>query len=209
VGRTENTVGHGADLPCSDPGSIAHGARTLARDVVEYSTEGAQACPACLKGDVGYRLVGVTKQRGCTLDTTCEQVAVRWDTKGFLERSSEVGLGDVAHLRQALHGPGLVRGGVHPIFGAQQAPQKLGILAEGIFGHLRSTESAGYRTDSHKIYKSILRGKRQKIGRYQRFRDPDRGRFGPRRPPDRTEVFPVREANRIAGTRVTGAHNRT
>src|SRR6202011_501431 len=139
----ENTVGHAAEFPRRGPHALPHRAGTFAGNVTEYSTEGAQARPACLEGDLGDRQIGVTEQRGRTLDTSREQVPVRWNTEGFLERSSEMGSGDVAHPRQPPHGPGLMRGRVHPILRAQQTPQKLGILACGTFTHAAGGRFAG------------------------------------------------------------------
>ncbi len=62
-----------------------------------------------------------------------EQVAVRRDAEGLLEGSREVGLGDAAHARQPPDRPLLVRGGVHPVLGAQQAAQQRRILAGALW----------------------------------------------------------------------------
>jgi hypothetical protein len=40
----------------------------------------------------------------------------------------EMRRGDAADAREPLHGPGLVRSGIHAIFRAQQAAQQLGVL---------------------------------------------------------------------------------
>src|SRR6187549_27527 len=58
---------------------------------------------------------------------------MRRDAEGLLERSREVRGGDMAYARQPMHGPGLVRGGIHPILRAQQAAQELRVLACRIF----------------------------------------------------------------------------
>ena len=55
--------------------------------------------PVC-EGDLGDGQVGVAQQRRRPLDAPREQVAVRRDAEGLLERSREVGLGDAAHARQ-------------------------------------------------------------------------------------------------------------
>ena len=63
------------------------------------------------------------------LDAPREQVPVRRDAEGLLERPREVSRRDAADARQPPYGPVLVRGGVHPVFRAQQAAQQLGVLA--------------------------------------------------------------------------------
>lgn len=52
-----------------------------------------------------------------------------------------MGLGDAAHARQPPDGPLLVRGGVHPVLRAQQAPQQLGVLAHAS-SYLRTLPAA-------------------------------------------------------------------
>ena len=58
---------------------------------------------------------------------------MRRNAEGLLERPREVGLGDLAHLRQAVNGPVLVRGGIHAVFRAQEAAQQCGGLG-GVAG---------------------------------------------------------------------------
>ena len=65
----ENTVGHAAEFPSRGACAVPHRAGTLAGNVTEYATEGSQARPARLEGDIGDRQIGVTKQRGGTLDS--------------------------------------------------------------------------------------------------------------------------------------------
>lgn len=60
---------------------------------------------------------------------------MRRDPEGLLERSGEVGFGDVAHPRQPPDRPRLVRGGVHPVLGPKQASQQLGVLVGGTSAH--------------------------------------------------------------------------
>jgi hypothetical protein len=56
---------------------------------------------------------------------------MRWNPEGLLERAREVGCGDAAHARQAMHWPLFMRGRVHPVFGPEQAAQQLWVLELG------------------------------------------------------------------------------
>jgi hypothetical protein len=103
-------------------------AGALAGDVPEDAPERAQTVPAGLEGDLGDGKIGVAQQRRGPLEPAGEQVAVRRQAEGLLERPREVRLGDAAHPRQPPHGPGLVRGAVHAVLRAQQAAQQLGVL---------------------------------------------------------------------------------
>ena len=125
----ENACGHAAELVRRGPLARPDRARALAGDVAEGAPERAQALPACVKGDLGDGQVGLAEQRLGPLDAPRQEVPVRRDAEGLLERSREVGLGDAAHARKPPDGPLLVRGGVHPVLRAQQAAQQLGILA--------------------------------------------------------------------------------
>ena len=109
--------------------ALAERGRALAGDVAEGAPERAQAAPARVEGDLGDGQVGVAQQGHRPLDAPREQVPVRRKAEGLFERAREVGLGDAAHARQPPDGPVLVRGGVHPVLRAQQAPQQLGVLA--------------------------------------------------------------------------------
>jgi hypothetical protein len=79
--------------------------RALAGDVAEGAPERPQAVPAGLERDRGDGQVRVAEERPGPLDSTREQVPVRRDAEGLLERSREVGLGDAAHARQPPDGP--------------------------------------------------------------------------------------------------------
>jgi len=128
VGRAQEARGNAAEPIRGGP--LARSDRTgiLAGDVPERPPERAEACPSGLEGDLGDGEVGVAEQRLCPFDAPREQVPMRWDAEGLLERSGEVGLGHPAHAGEPPDWPLLVRGGVHPVLGAQQAAQQLGIL---------------------------------------------------------------------------------
>jgi hypothetical protein len=51
--------------------------------------------------------------------------------EGFLELAGEVAGGNVAHFSQAFDGPFLVGGGVHAVFGTQEAAEEVGVLGVG------------------------------------------------------------------------------
>ena len=104
-------------------------ARALAGNVAEGAPERAQTFPAGAKCDIGDGQIGVAEQRHRSLDAPREQIPMRRSAKGLLERSGEVRFGNTAHARQSLHGPVLMRGGVHPVLRSQQATQQLGVLA--------------------------------------------------------------------------------
>lgn len=117
--RAHVAPGHAAQLVRRPPLTCPDRARALTGDVTKGAPEGAEALPARLKSDLGDREVGVPKQRRRPLDAPREQVPVRRDAEGLLEGTREVGLGDTAHPRQSPDRPLLVRGGVHPVLGAQ------------------------------------------------------------------------------------------
>src|SRR5262245_34528938 len=106
--------------------TLSDRARVLAGDVAEGAAEGAETAPAGFERDVGDRPIRVAQQRGGSLDTAREQVTVRRQAECLLEGAREVRLGYAAHLREAAHGPLLVRGAVHAVLRAQQAAQQLG-----------------------------------------------------------------------------------
>ena len=124
-------VAGGYAIECMRSGFLAcpQFPRALAGDVAENAPEGSQAFPSRLERDVGDGHIGVTQQRLGSLDSPREQVAVRRQAERILEGAREVSPGDAAHARQPLDRPVLVRGDVHAIFRAQQASEKLRILA--------------------------------------------------------------------------------
>ena len=91
----DDAGGHAAELVRRGLLARPERARALAGDVAEGAPERAEALPARLEGDLGDGQVGVAEQRRRPLDAPREQVAVRRDAEGLLERSREVGLGDV------------------------------------------------------------------------------------------------------------------
>jgi hypothetical protein len=127
--------------------ALADDPGTLAGNVAKRAAEGAEALPTGLERDVGDRQIGVAKQRRGFLDAPREQIAMRRHTEGFLELPREVGFGDAAHLREPIHRPGLVRGGIHSVLCAQQAAEELGILGGEVLAHpVISSLSAPLRT---------------------------------------------------------------
>ena len=148
MSRAEEADGHVFELVRSGLLARPELTRALAGDVAERAPERAQAAPARLEGDLRDGQVGVAEQRRGPLDSPREQVPVRRDAEGLLEGPREVGLGDAAHARQPPDGPLLVRGGVHAVLRAQQAPQQLGVLAHAsstVF--LRTPVRAGLAVD--------------------------------------------------------------
>jgi hypothetical protein len=103
-------------------------ARTLACYVPKDASERSEAVPASLERDLGHRQVGVPQERLCPFDAARQQIAVRRNSEGILERSGKVRLGSPAHPREALDRPFLMRCGVHRVFRAQQAAQQLRVL---------------------------------------------------------------------------------
>ena len=128
---TQHAGGHVAEFVRHGLFTCPDCAGTLARNVAERAAERTQASPTRLKGDLGDGQVGLAKQRRRALDPPREQVPVRRDTEGLLERSCEMSLGHAAHARQPIDGPLFMRSGVHPILCAQQAAQQLRVLACG------------------------------------------------------------------------------
>ena len=110
------------------PRAAPNRARALAGHVSERAPEGAEAPPSRAESDVGDRQIRVTEQRRRALDAPREQVAMRRHAERLLERSGEVGLGDVAHTSQAGDGPGLVGGRVHAVPGAEETAEEVGVL---------------------------------------------------------------------------------
>src|SRR3954452_21075706 len=82
--------------------AAAKGARAFAGDVVEDAAKGAEAVPAGLECDVDDWQVGVPEQSLGALDPTSQQIAVRRQPEGILERPCEMRLRDAAHLREAI-----------------------------------------------------------------------------------------------------------
>jgi len=126
LGCPEEAGRNPAGLARDAPQAPADLPRALARHITQGAPERPKTRPAGAERDIGDRGVAVTQQRNRPLDAAREQVAVRRDAEGLPEQAREVGLGEAADARQPLHGPRLVRGGVHPIPHAQQAPQHLG-----------------------------------------------------------------------------------
>jgi hypothetical protein len=88
-----------------------------------------------MESNLGDGEIGIAKQGARALDAPREQVTVRRQAEGLLERSREVCLGDAAHLRKTTHGPRFVRGGVHPVSRAQKAAEQRRVLAHIICSH--------------------------------------------------------------------------
>jgi hypothetical protein len=125
------------------PHAGAYLAGTLAGDVPEHAPESAEALPACLEGDRGDGQAGIAQQRRRALDAPCQQVTMRWQAEGLLEGTCEVGRGDATHPREPLHRPGLLRGGVHAVFRAQQATQQQRRLRDGCTHVWTASEGVG------------------------------------------------------------------
>jgi len=128
VRGADDACRHGFQRFRSCPCAGADGARTLPRDVAERPPERSQALPTGLEGDFDDGHFGVPKQRHRTLDAPRQQVTMRRHAECLLERAREMRLGYAAHFRQPPDRPGLVRGAVHAIFRAQQAPQEFRVL---------------------------------------------------------------------------------
>src|SRR4029077_1951900 len=92
--------------------------RTFADDVAECAPERSQTAPAGLESDLGDGQVRVAEQRRGPLQSSREQVSVRRDAEGFLERPRKVGLGDAADACQPRDRPLLMRGSVHAVLRA-------------------------------------------------------------------------------------------
>jgi hypothetical protein len=115
-----------------------HITRRLAGDIAEGATERTQAAPPGTKRDVDDRQIGVAQQRGGLLDTPRQEIAMRRQTESRLEGPREMRLRHATHLRQPLHRPNVVRGGVHPVLGAQQAPKEKSIHTHPPRGFLQT-----------------------------------------------------------------------
>jgi len=112
--------------------TLAHSARAVTGDVTEDAAKGAQAAPPGLRGDFGHRQIGITQQRHRSFDAAAEQIAVRRQPEGLLERAGEVRWRHCTDLSQARDRPFLMAGPIHPVLGTQQAPQQFGALVHGI-----------------------------------------------------------------------------
>jgi len=128
VRGVDDAHGYPAEVARRRPRAHPDRARTVAGDVAEGAPKGAQARPTGIEGDVGDGQLGFAQQRHRPLDAPREQVAVRRDAEGLLERPREVGPGDAAHLRQPRHRPCLVRCSVHPVLRPQEPAQQFRIL---------------------------------------------------------------------------------
>jgi len=126
--RAEVAGGHAAGLLHHGPLSRPDRAGTFAGYIAKGAAERAETGPAGLERDLGDGQVRVAEQRRGPLEPAREQVAVRRHAEGLLERAREVRLGHAAHARQPPNGPLFVRGGIHPILGAQQAAQQSRVL---------------------------------------------------------------------------------
>src|SRR3954469_4532976 len=78
--------------------AAAKGAWALAGDIVEDAAEGAEAVPTGLQGDVDDWEVGVPEQSLGALDPASQQIAVRRQSEGLLERTGEMRLRDATNL---------------------------------------------------------------------------------------------------------------
>jgi len=117
--------------------TLAHSARAVTGDVTEDAAKGTQAAPSGLRGDFGHRQIGITQQRHRSFDAAAEQITVRRQPEGLLERAGEVRRRHRTDLSQARDGPFLMAGPIHPVLGAQQAPQQFGALTHGITARAR------------------------------------------------------------------------
>lgn len=132
---SDNADWYAAELMARCSGAPSAHARAIARDVAKGTSEGPQACPACVKGDGGDRQICVAQQRHGPLDTPCEQVPVGRSAKGLPEGPREMSLGDTTDLSQALNRPFLVGCSVHAVLRSQQAAQQFRILVRRAFTH--------------------------------------------------------------------------
>jgi hypothetical protein len=121
VSGAEIAGGHAAELVRRLPLPRPELARAFAGDVAEGAPEGAQAFPPGPERDLSDGEVGVAEQGRGPLDPPRKEVPVRRQAEGLLERPREMGLGDAAHAGEAADGPGLTRGGVHPVLRPEQA----------------------------------------------------------------------------------------
>ena len=107
---------------------LADGARALTGDVAKGAAKSAEASPARVERDLADGHLRVAQQSLGFFDAAGEQVAVGREAEGFLELAREVRRGDVADFCEAFDGPFLVGGGVHAVFGAQEAAEEVGVL---------------------------------------------------------------------------------
>ena len=119
---------HATEILRRSPRTRTDRARAFTGDVAESAAKSPKTLPPRLEGNFGDGLFGVPKQRRGPLDAPREEVSVRRHPEGILERARKMRRGNAAHPRQPPHGPGLVRGGIHPVLRAQQASQQLGVL---------------------------------------------------------------------------------
>lgn len=120
--------GNTGEAGCVLAGSLADVPGTVAGHVTERATEGAQAAPARVEGNLADGHLRVPEQGAGPLDAAREQVAMRRQSEGFLELAREVRGRNMAHLRQARDGPFLVRRPVHAVLRPQQAAKECWIL---------------------------------------------------------------------------------
>jgi hypothetical protein len=130
----ENAGRHAAKLAGARAVRRPAGARAAAGNVAEGAPKRTQTSPAGVEGDLGYRELRVAQQRRRPFDASRQQVPMWREAKRLLERAREVCRGDAAHARKPHDGPLLVRGGIHPILGAQQATRQLRGLMAGLCG---------------------------------------------------------------------------
>ena len=77
MGRADEAVRHLIEAVDDPALPVAQFGRALAGDVTEDATEGAEALPPGLEGDVDHGQVCVAQQRLRALDPAGQQVAVR------------------------------------------------------------------------------------------------------------------------------------
>jgi len=88
----QETGRHAVELLPRAAGAFADGTRARAGDVVEDTPESAETFPAGLEGDVRDGQVRLAQQGHGAFDASREQVAMRRNAKGQLERARKVGL---------------------------------------------------------------------------------------------------------------------
>ena len=138
----EDAVRHRDRVAGARPGSLPDRTRRFAGDIPENAPERAETGPACLERNFRDGQIGLSEQGRRTLDASGQQIPMRGHAERLLEGSREMSLGHVTDSRQPLDRPVLVRSGVHPILGAQQAAQEFRILVGSGVCHERG-ETAG------------------------------------------------------------------
>src|SRR4051794_20048555 len=124
VRGTDEAVRHFGQFVLGYLLAAAKGARAFAGYVMEDAAKGAEAVPAGLESDVHDWQVGIPEQSLGALDPTSQQIAVRRQPEGLLERTGEMRLRNAAYSGEARDRPLLVRGRVHAVLGAQQTAQQ-------------------------------------------------------------------------------------